>query len=116
HDMIKKRPTDMDAFLGVSGVGRAKQEQYGDAFLCVIRDGVEPNEALERIEVAVSYRERLAKQGITSAFKAWETDEDEQLRVEFENDTTYAEMARLHGRTGGAIKARLKKLGLIEDA
>ncbi|MEG1775736.1 MAG: RecQ family ATP-dependent DNA helicase [Clostridia bacterium] len=116
HDMIKKRPTDMDAFLGVSGVGRAKQEQYGDAFLCVIRDGVEPNEALERIEVAVSYRERLAKQGITSAFKAWETDEDEQLRVEFENDTTYAEMSRLHGRTGGAIKARLKKLGLIEDA
>ena len=31
------RPTDREALLGISGVGQAKLERYGDAFLAVIR-------------------------------------------------------------------------------
>jgi len=32
-----QRPTTHDALLGVSGVGQAKLERYGDAFLDIIR-------------------------------------------------------------------------------
>lgn len=46
RDMVRKHPTSMDGFLDVSGVGLVKQEQYGQVFLAVIRDGREPNDAL----------------------------------------------------------------------
>ncbi len=50
QDMVKKRPMDLDAFLDVSGVGTNKQKIYGEAFLAVIRDGAEPNDALLLME------------------------------------------------------------------
>ncbi len=50
QDMVKKRPTDLDAFLDVSGVGANKQRIYGEAFLAVIRDGTEPNDAILLME------------------------------------------------------------------
>lgn len=43
RDMAVKAPTTMDAFLQVSGVGKYKAEQYGEAFLTEIkryRDGM----------------------------------------------------------------------------
>lgn len=50
QDMVKKRPMDLDAFLDVSGVGVSKQRIYGEAFLAVIRDGTEPNDAMLYME------------------------------------------------------------------
>lgn len=46
-DMVRKRPITLDAFLDVSGVGNAKQKEYGNVFLAVLRDGKEPNDAFE---------------------------------------------------------------------
>ena len=37
--MAAARPTDEAGLLAVSGVGPAKLERYGDAFLRVLRDG-----------------------------------------------------------------------------
>lgn len=37
-DMCRKLPRNDDEFLGVSGVGRAKLERYGEAFLSVIKE------------------------------------------------------------------------------
>ncbi len=37
-DMAALRPSDMEAFLRVSGVGKVKAERYGEAFLKAIRD------------------------------------------------------------------------------
>lgn len=37
RDMCAKRPTTLDAFLDVSGVGQAKLEKYGAAFIEVIK-------------------------------------------------------------------------------
>jgi len=48
------------------------------------------------------------------AGKSWEDDEEEQLVREFEAGETLAAMARVHGRTSGAIRARLIRLGKIE--
>ena len=46
-DMLRKHPTSLDGFLDVSGVGAAKQKEYGNVFLSVLRDGREPNDAFE---------------------------------------------------------------------
>ena len=37
-DMATKKPRGLEAFAGLSGVGAAKLERYGEAFLAVIRD------------------------------------------------------------------------------
>lgn len=47
HDMVRKKPTTLDEFLDVSGVGTTKQERYGKMFLAIIREGKEPNEVLD---------------------------------------------------------------------
>ena len=45
----------------------------------------------------------------------WTPDEEEQLRTAFAAHKPIPEIATAHGRTQGAITARLVKLGLIED-
>jgi hypothetical protein len=47
------------------------------------------------------------------AGKAWDTAEEEILVCEFEGGETVAAIARAHGRTRGAITARLVRLGKI---
>ena len=44
---------------------------------------------------------------------AWSEEEDERLSEEYLSGMKIAEIAREHGRTSGAIRARLKKNGLI---
>jgi ATP-dependent DNA helicase RecQ len=38
RQMISDRPADEEAFLQLSGVGQAKLERYGDAFIAVVRE------------------------------------------------------------------------------
>lgn len=45
----------------------------------------------------------------------WTPEEEQRLRDAFAAHTPIAEVATDHGRTPGAITARLLKLGLIED-
>lgn len=108
HDMVKRRPVTMDEFLEVSGVGVAKQEKYGPVFLSVIRDGVEPNEAMEAFEAE---RRSHGKSGVG---RGWTEEEENRLRDEFERGVDIAEIARRHERNPGGIRARLKRLELIE--
>lgn len=42
--------------------------------------------------------------------KRWTTEEEQQLRAEVESGKTIEEIAAIHGRTPGAVKARIKKL------
>jgi hypothetical protein len=46
---------------------------------------------------------------------AWTTEEEQQLRDAFQAGKGISEIAAAHGRTRGAITARLVKLGLIEE-
>lgn len=47
------------------------------------------------------------------AFEPWTEAEERELVEQFHNKVSVAEMARLHGRKSGAIRSRLKKLGLL---
>ncbi|MCD7716322.1 MAG: DNA helicase RecQ [Lachnospiraceae bacterium] len=48
------------------------------------------------------------------AGKSWTEEEDKQLDDEYQSGMTISGIARIHDRTNGAIRARLKKHGLIE--
>lgn len=54
-------------------------------------------------------REEQSNRGL-----AWSKEEDERLIGEFRSGMKLSEISRLHRRTGGAIRARLVKHGLIE--
>jgi len=49
------------------------------------------------------------------AFEPWTRQEEEDLAGQFHQGLSVAEIAALHGRKRGAIKTRLKKLGLLQD-
>jgi len=46
---------------------------------------------------------------------AWSPEEEARLVASFEKGVSQSDIAREHGRTSGAIRSRLKKLGLIAD-
>ena len=98
-DMVKKRPATLESFLDVSGVGQAKQQKYGPVFLRVIRDGMEPNEA-------------LAQETDDGPGRLWTEEEEQALRGEFQRGETLEEMAQKHRRSTGGIRKRLRTLRL----
>ena len=53
--------------------------------------------------------------GAANAYRKWTPEEEEQLRKGFGEKKSYKQLADSHGRSRGAIKARLLKLELIED-
>ncbi|MBS2132314.1 hypothetical protein KEX41_29475 (plasmid) [Burkholderia thailandensis] len=61
-------------------------------------------------ENGVAARSRPAQAGTS-----WSDDEDERLARAYDSGTPVNELARLHERTRGAIRSRLKKLGKLED-
>ena len=108
-DMVRKHPTSMDAFLDVSGVGLVKQEQYGQLFLSVIRDGREPNDVIFDFESKHKTDLHSENKGVS-----WTEKEEKQLAEEYESETPMREIAEKHKRSIGGIRARLQKLGLID--
>ena len=63
-----------------------------------------------------SWEERMRAVRATHprAWAPWPPEEDDDLRQEFASGTSVSRMAKAHERKPGAIRSRLKKLGLIE--
>ncbi len=119
RDMAAKKPHTWDDFARVTGVGNNKRDRYGDAFLAVIcrEEGVvyEPHAAVEDdddegfdSDAAPAYGRAADNTG-----RPWSAAEDDRLREEFESDATIAEMCGEHERSPFAIRARLRRLGLM---
>ena len=117
NDMCRRMPMTDHEFLSVSGVGANKLEKYGEEFMRVIRDYVnEKYEVVEEDKYAEepeykSYMEKV-KASHSGAYAPWTEDEIDQLKEESALGMTVKQMAEIHGRTTGAIQARLKKEGL----
>ncbi len=112
-DMCAKAPGNQREMLDVSGVGENKFYKYGQRFLDAVgafmTDNPDAVFSIEQGEEAYRQEERKANAG-----QAWTEDEDRRLAEEFEAGMKIAEIARGHGRTNGAIRARLKRQGLME--
>ncbi|MFG0250179.1 MAG: hypothetical protein ACF8OB_14925 [Phycisphaeraceae bacterium JB051] len=74
----------------------------------------------EIIRALFNVLERLDSSQITerpnNAGKPWTESDDRHLSEAFEKDPTIHLLAQRYGRTEGAIKARLVRLGLIEKS
>ena len=46
--------------------------------------------------------------------KKWTDEEDNKLIEEFKSGKSLTELASIHGRTKGAIRSRLRKLGVVD--
>jgi len=60
----------------------------------------------------VTYNRKMNRPDGAGAF--WSEEEDKQLDEEFNSGMKISEMAKIHDRTNGAIRARLRKQGLID--
>ena len=116
RDMAAKKPHTWDDLARVTGVGSKKRDLYGDAFLTLIcrHEGVfyaprtiEEDDGFDSDAVPVSGRAG------DNTGRPWSTGEDDRLREEFESDATIAEMCEEHERSPFAIRARLRRLGLM---
>ena len=112
-DMCRLRPANIEEFLAVSGVGRRKAERYGELFCSLIRE----NSGSEQEEKGLFRNEKYLFNEVLSsrqsAPRAWTPEEEEKLSREFAEGVTIADIARAHKRTKGAIKSRLRKMGII---
>ncbi|MCC8046102.1 MAG: DNA helicase RecQ [Clostridiales bacterium] len=129
-DMSARGPRTRAAMLKVSGVGEAKFEKYGSRFTEAITAYLEEHpDAVTSIETEedtsgdvskekgahkgrVDYNRKMNRPD--GAGKSWTEEEDKQLDEEYHSGMKVSEIAKLHDRTNGAIRARLKKHGLIE--
>ncbi|MCC8102282.1 MAG: DNA helicase RecQ [Clostridiales bacterium] len=125
-DMSASSPRTRAAMLKVSGVGEAKYEKYGgrfreaitvfmedhpDAVTCIEADEDDSGEnGVHRARV--EYNRKMNRPD--GAGKSWTEEEDKQLDDEYHSGMKISEIAEFHDRTNGAIRARLKKHGLIE--
>ena len=124
-DMSAKAPRDRAAMLSVSGVGEVKHDKYGDRFIEAIATFLEDNPgSITRIEEngvvseerisfdRAAYNRKMKRPDGAGAL--WTVEEDKQLDEEYHSGIKISEIAKAHERTYGAIRARLKKHGLIE--
>src|SRR5258708_329483 len=75
----------------------------------VIRALFAATQALTRIEKKQTRDRRLPE----NAGRSWNSEEDEQLCNSLDAGLTLIQLAEQHGRTRGAIAARLEKLGKV---
>lgn len=125
-DMSIKIPCDRKSMLTISGVGEAKYDKYGERFLEVVTAFVDENpeavfsmkdnDAAEKSDRMpydrVEYNRKMNRPDGAGA--SWTEKEDRQLDQEYGSGMRISEIAKIHDRTNGAIRSRLKKHGLID--
>ena len=126
-DMSVKLPCDKEAMLNVSGIGEVKYEKYGKSFMEIVKDfmcghpnvvtSTEPEDVIlagkaENVFDKVDYNRKHNKPD--GAGRSWSDNEDKQLDEEYNSGMEISNIAKVHSRTRGAIRSRLKKHGFIE--
>ena len=116
HEMVERHPRNLTELLQVNGVGTAKAERYGAAFLDVLlaaRDGAEAGESGGEAEGGASgddERMQAIKAQHPQAYEPWTQEEEERLLALQRRGATLDEMAGELGRQPGGITSRLRRL------
>lgn len=134
-DMCVQMPKNKSEMLNVSGVGEAKYEKYGERFIeaiekyindnpdfiTSIRDEEDVQDIINKNNIQKDKKESFnrveynrKKNRPDGAGASWSDEEDIQLDQEYNAGMKISAIAKIHDRTYGAIRARLKKHGLIE--
>ena len=105
----KKRPTETGRQLGISTAQRMGQN---GEYTAVVYDREAQQFILDNLDaiIAINTAPLHENQG-----KPWEPEEDDYLRRAFQEGTEVKELSAELKRTREAIRARLKKLGLMQE-
>jgi hypothetical protein len=107
--------------LNIKGVGLQKLKDFGDIFLETIKDYLNEHLSKEimnnsnlKIAPIGNYQQRLEEiKDSPNAYESWTDTEETQLKSLYMQKQPIDEIARVLARQPGAIRSRLKKLGLI---
>jgi len=124
REMASKLPSDKKEFLNIKGVGLQKLKDFGDIFLESIKDYLNQHLSEEimnnsnlnsKIAPIKIYQKKLEdiKLVSPSAYESWSDAEEKLLKSLYSQKKSIDEIASALSRQPGAIRSRLKKLGLI---
>ena len=122
RDMCRKLPKNNQDFKQVSGVGKVKMDMYGEIFTRHISEylirtpSLSPSASNTGKETSstMSYRDKVVQGNYPTAYQPWTEKEEKQLEEEYKSGVTIKQMSSTHKRTIGAIRARMKKMGIIK--
>ncbi len=102
------KPTDREAMLRVSGIGPAKLNSYGEAFVEVIRGHIGGVAAPGQTK---TYSVDEVRQEYPKAYEPWTAEEEQELARLHRTGWGISEIATHLGRQPGGIRSRLTRLG-----
>ena len=120
HHLAIEMPTTLVAFGNTFGIGEHKRDSFGAEFIDVIKEYAPTKEVLPFDEVAtiapvteksLSYMERQ-KQLHAKAYAPWTDEDDNWLKQLIKDGHPIKDIASFMERNNGAIKSRMKKLGI----
>ena len=120
HHLAIEKPTTLVAFGNTFGIGEHKRDSFGAEFIDVIKEYAPTKEVLPFDEVAtiapvteksLSYMERQ-KQLHAKAYAPWTDEDDNWLKQLVKDGHPIKDIASFMERNNGAIKSRMKKLGI----
>ena len=118
HALAIERPTTLQAFGNVFGIGEHKRDTYGLEFLTVIRKYVSGREKLPFPEAGIEKSptsktiSHMEQQKLlhAKAYAPWTEEDDDKLRRYYSEGLSVSEIASKMERNNGAIRSRIKKL------
>lgn len=124
HALATEKPTTLEKFGNVFGIGEHKRDTYGGRFVAVIKEFAgthqddSPLSVGAMIETPVrkstgdlTYMERQ-KQLHAKAYAPWTEEDDNLLSKYYKEGKSVKELMQILARNNGAIKSRIRKLGL----
>lgn len=134
QSLVSIKPTNLFQFGNAFGIGEHKKQQFGDRFVDLICShiGVSRSEVSnegdnpiltkadlqdlssepESLVKEMSYMERQ-KQEFENAYASWTVEEERDLLQLYIQGKTLSEIVAILHRNSGAIRARLRKLGVV---
>ena len=120
HHLTIEMPTTLAAFGNTFGIGEHKRDSFGAEFIEVINEYSAMKEGLPFSEAttiapfsekSLSYMERQ-KLLHAKAYAPWTEEDDNRLKQLVNDGHSIKEIASFMERNNGAIKSRMKKLGI----
>ena len=131
HALTTEQPTTLNDFGNIFGIGEHKKNIYGELFISVIKEYASPtnisseicptakiypnnskSDVTKKTGDAISYMDKQ-KQLYKNAYAHWTEEDDNRLRMLYYEGKNVKELMFLFDRNQGAIRSRLKKLGLM---
>lgn len=124
RDLCRTLPRTKKQLAAVDGMGLFKANRYGDRILQVIERYAPATKSGKAKKSGKSkqsdhpgsfqaFKDKVIAKGSTEAYQPWTKEEDRQLIRERHEGKTTKQLSEIHRRTQGAIRSRLKKLGII---